>query len=297
MSRHIAVLCNPSAGKGRARAVGVAASARLRGEGVAVRDFVGESVEETRSHALHALADRPRALVVVGGDGTLSAILDIVSTQRTPVVIVPAGTGNDLARALGLPLDDPADAALLALTGRPRAVDIGRVTSTGGSRLFLTVAALGFDARVSDRTDRLSWPRGRLRYYLALLIELARLRPVPFRIAIDEGPERAEPGILTAVGNTASYGGGMPMCRGALPDDGLFDVVQVAPLTRRRLVRVFPLLLKGRHLSLPEVARTRARTVSVTAPDLLVYADGERVAASDCVIDMSEEKLIVLVPA
>lgn len=297
MTVHIAVLANPSAGKGRARVAAAFASARLRDAGASVVDYAGVTPQETRDLAGRALAARPDALVVVGGDGTLAGILDIVCEHGVPIAIVPAGTGNDLARSLGVPLGDPAAAALLALHGRPRTIDVGRIRSGDGTRHFLTVAALGFDARVSDRTDRLRWPRGPLRYYLALLIELVRLRPLRFRIAIDQAEPREAPGVLVAVGNTASYGGGMPMCTGASPDDGLLDVVRVRSLGRLRLLRVFPRLLDGTHLGLPEVEHCRGRSVEVSAPGLIVYADGERVATSSCVIDISDSALTVMAPA
>lgn len=296
MTAHIAVLANPSAGKGRARAVAAIASARLREAGASVLEYAGGTAQQTYDLVLQAVAAGPDALVVVGGDGTLAGILDVVIEHTVPVTVVPAGTGNDLARSLGVPMNDPAAAALLALHGRPRTIDVGRVRSAAGTRHFLTVAALGFDAKVSDRTDRLRWPRGPLRYYLALVIELLRLRPLPFRISIDRTQLRDAPGVLIAVGNTASYGGGMPMCVGAEPDDGLLDIVHVSPLGRLRLVRVFPRLLRGTHLGLPEVERSRGRSVEVSAPGLIVYADGERVATSSCVIEIRDSALTVMTP-
>lgn len=298
MQGHVAVLSNPTAGKGGARRAAQVAVAALRAAGASVEHYAGDSAEETRTLAASAIARGPQALVVVGGDGTLSGILDVaVGDSDVPLVVVPAGTGNDLARALGLPRDDPAAAALVALRGRRRMIDVGEVRSELGTRLFLTVAALGFDAKVSDRTDRLRWPRGRMRYYLALLIELVRLHPMRFRLSIDGGATVDAPGTLIAVGNTASYGGGMPMCAGALPDDRRLDVVLVRPLGRLRLLRVFPRLLRGRHLDLPEVSHRRAETLAVAALDLVVYADGERVATEHCVIRVRPASLCVLVPA
>ncbi|KJL19622.1 Diacylglycerol kinase [Microbacterium oxydans] len=297
MAEHIAVLSNPFSGKGRgARAADVAVR-HLRERGADVRTYAGGSAIDTAQLAVRALAEAPRALVVVGGDGTLAGVLDTVCAAAVPVVLVPAGTGNDLARALELPRGDAADAAALALTGVPRSIDVGEITSAGEKRMFLTIAALGFDAKVSDRTNRLRWPHGALRYYLALLIELVRLRAMDFTLVVDgEAPQRA-PGTLIAVGSTSSYGGGMPICAGAVPDDGLLDIVHVAPLGRRRLLRLFPLLLRGTHLDRPEVVHRRARTVTVSAPGLVVYADGERVGEDECTIAVLPAALTMLVPA
>lgn len=294
---HIAVLSNPSAGKGRAANAAVVAIARLRAAGAQVQSYAGTSAEDTARLAVLALEADPAVLVVVGGDGTLSGILDVATTHAVPLVFVAAGTGNDFARALDLPRHDPGEAAMLALHGRPRRVDVGEVRCGASVRQFLTVAALGFDAKVTDRTDRLRWPRGELRYYLALIVELLRLRPMAFRVAIDDDAVGDVPGTLIAVGNTASYGGGMPICAGAQPDDGMLDVVQVRPIGRVQLLRLFPKLLRGRHLGLPEVTHRRARRVTVSAPDLMVYADGERVATGECTITVRAAALTVLVPA
>ncbi|MFJ4016780.1 YegS/Rv2252/BmrU family lipid kinase [Microbacterium sp. NPDC090014] len=297
MAEHIAVLSNPFAGKGRGARETEVAVAHLRSRGADVRAYTGESAASSRLLATRALDARPGVLVVVGGDGTLSGILDVVCAAGVPVVLVPAGTGNDLARALGLPRRDAVAAAELALTGIPRTIDVGEVRAADRVDLFLTIAALGFDAKVSDRTNRLRWPRGVLRYYLALVVELVRLRPMDFTVSFDGAEPVHVPGTLVAVGNTPSYGGGMPLCVGAAADDGMLDIVHVAPLTRLRLLRLFPLLLRGVHLARPEVTRRQARTVTVSAPGLVVYADGERIAEDECTIGIRRSALAVLVPS
>ncbi len=297
MAEHIALLSNPFAGKGRGAHEAEVALAHLRARGQDVRVYTGESAASGRMLVAQALVESPRVLVVVGGDGTLSGILDAVCEAGIPVVLVPAGTGNDLARALGLPRRDPVAAAELALTGVPRAIDVGEVRAAGRVDSFLTIAALGFDAKVSDRTNRLRWPHGVLRYYLALVVELVRLRPMEFTVSVDGEPPIQAPGTLVAVGNTESYGGGMPLCVGAEADDGLLDIVQVAPLTRLRLLRLFPLLLRGAHLTRSEVTHRHARSVTVSAPGLVVYADGERIAEDECTIGIRRSALTILVPA
>lgn len=296
MAEHIAVLANPFSGKGRGGRAAEAAVRLLRERGADVRAYAGRSAADTARLAVTALADGPRVLVIVGGDGTLSGVLDTVCAADVPVVLVAAGTGNDLARALGLPRGDARAATELALTGVPRAIDVGVVHTAMGSRKFLTIAALGFDAKVSDRTNRLRWPHGAPRYYLALLIELVRLRAMDFTLAVDGETARNAPGTLIAAGSTSSYGGGMPICAGAVPDDGLLDVVHVAPLGRLRLLRLFPLLLRGTHLSRGEVAHRRARSVTVSAPGLVVYADGERIGEDDCTISVLPGALTMMVP-
>ena len=297
MSKHIAVLSNPCAGKGRGRSAAETAIAELHARGAQVRSYAGASTDETVALAKRALEENPELLVVVGGDGTLSAILDpLLLRSEIPIALVSAGTGNDFARALGIPRDDPAAAAEVALTGEVRLIDIGEVRSGSGTTHFLTVAALGFDARVSDRTNRLRWPHGVLRYYLALAIELLRLHPVTFTTTVNNESTASWPGTLVAIGNTASYGGGMPICTGADPSDGLLDVVHVAPLSRMRLLRLFPMLLRGEHLTRTEVTHCRVHQIRVAAPGLTVYADGELAGADDCTFIAQAAQLRVMVP-
>lgn len=293
----LVVIVNPRAGKGRAARAGAEAGAALRGAGAAVTVLVGDTAAQTRELAHYAVQSGPDGVVVVGGDGTLTGIIDVLADSGLPVTLVPAGTGNDLARALAIPTDSPRAAALAALDGRARRIDLGTISSAGTERIFLTIVALGFDAKVSERTNALRYPSGRLRYYLALIIELMRLRPTAFRMSVDGGEARTRPGTLLAVGNTASYGGGMPICVGAEPDDGLLDVTHVAPLGRIRLLCLFPLLLRGAHLTRSEVRHSRATRVHVSASALVVYADGERVGAGECVIGIRPDAVTMMIPA
>ncbi|MFK4791213.1 diacylglycerol kinase family protein [Microbacterium sp. ZW T5_56] len=296
-ARRVAVLVNPHAGKGRGAEIGDAAIAHLRGRGAVVADRRGQSASEAASLLSELLADLPDALVVVGGDGTLSALAEsLVSDGAPPVVLVPAGTGNDLARALGIPRDAPQAAAEAALSGSTRRIDVGAIAAADGVHLFLTIAALGFDAKVSERTNRLRYPRGRARYFLAIAIEVLRVRAMRFRLGLDGAEATDRPGTLIAIGNTASYGGGMPMCIGADPSDGLLDVVHVAPLSPLRLILLLPRLLAGTHLDRPEAQRQRARVVEVSAPDLVVYADGERIAQGACQVSVRPGALTMLIP-
>lgn len=297
MAKHIAVLSNPFSGKGRGREAAEEAIAELRSRGAEVRAYAGASAADTIELAGQALRDDPALLVVVGGDGTLSEILEVVLGSEVPLALVPAGTGNDLARGLGIPRDDPAAAAALALTGTAQLIDIGELHCSGRVKHFLTIAALGFDARVSDRTNRLRWPHGAARYYLALIIELFQLRPFAFTTAINDESVTASPGTLIAIGNTETYGGGMPICVGAKADDGLLDVVHVAPISRVQLIRLFPKLLRGAHLALPEVKHQRVNRIHVSAPGLTVYADGEFVGTDECTITVLPATLRMLIPS
>jgi YegS/Rv2252/BmrU family lipid kinase len=212
----------------------------------------------------------------VGGDGTAHAALQAVAGTGTPLAVIPAGTGNDLVRALGVPPGPLAAARAAAedlAAGLSQAVDAGRT----GDRWWATVLCCGFDSAVSDRANRLRWPRGRRRYDVAVLAELARLRPRELTLTLD-GEARTLPITMVAVGNTSWYGGGMKVCPGADPTDGLFDVTVVGATTRLELVRTKPMLATGTHVEHASVTVHRAARVELACPGVTTYADGEPVA-------------------
>ncbi|MHC3472048.1 diacylglycerol kinase [Streptomyces sp. 7R007] len=275
MTSEITLFVNPTAGRGRGAHAARPAASALRAAGFRVRTVLGENAPDALARARAAVAEGTGALIAVGGDGMASLALQAVAGTRTPLGLVAVGTGNDFARTLGLPVRDPAAAGRLiadALKGaRLRDIDLGRV----GERWFGTVLASGFDSRVNDRGNRMRWPAGRLRYDLALLAELAAFRPFPYRITLDDGRVREIEATLVAVGNGASYGGGMRICPGADPTDGLFDVTVVGDCGRATLLRVFPTVYRGTHVDHPKVSVYRAATVELAAEGITGYADGE----------------------
>lgn len=291
----LAVLVNPIAGRGRAVRAADIAVARFRDAGADVAVRTGASIDEMRILATQAVATRPDAVVVVGGDGTLAAILDEVLDARIPVGLIPAGTGNDLARTLGVPRD-PVRAAEIVLRGSPRVIDVGEAESGGRVARFLTVAALGFDASVAARTNRMRYPRGSLRYVLAIAIEFVHLRTFDFTIAIDGRPAEHLPGLLIAIANTGSYGGGIRIAPEADHADGRFDIVRAGPIRRGRLLRLLPKLLRGRHLGLPDVAFVRAERLEVSGEGIIAIADGEVVGSGRIAFRVMRERLSVLAP-
>jgi diacylglycerol kinase (ATP) len=285
---NLALLVNPTAGKGRAASRVAEVTERLRARGTNVVILVGKDVDEARSLAREAVQDGADALIALGGDGMVHLALNVVAGTETPLGIIPAGTGNDLAATLELPRKDPVAAADLIvdrLTGPgPRPMDAVRVESTGmqaaGTRpptWFGCVLGAGFDSRVNDRANRLTWPRGRMRYNLAILGELRVFRPLPFRLELD-GEEWETEAMLVAVGNAKSYGAGMRITPDAEVDDGLVDVQVLGPVSKPEFLRTFPKVFKGAHVSHPAVTIRRAKVVSLSSPGVTAYADGEYIA-------------------
>ena len=258
--REIALLTNPTSGRGRGARHRDAALVRLRESGFVVRNLEGRDADEAADLARACVADGVEALVVCGGDGLVHLGVQAV-----------AGTGNDFARYLDLPRTDPVAAADRVIASRRRTIDLAR----SGDRWFVTVLAAGFDAIVNERANAMTWPRGQMRYNLATLAELRTFRPIPYVLELD-GETVEHEAMLVAVGNGPSFGGGLRITEGALLDDGLLDVVVITRMSKPKLVRSYPRLFTGRIDGVAEYVHRRVRSVTVAAPGIVSYADGER---------------------
>ena len=292
----VVVLTNPMAGHGNAPHASESAVARFQQLGIDVVKVVGRDAAHARQLVEEALGGEADALVVIGGDGVIGLALQTVARTDIPLGIVPAGTGNDHAREYGLPVGDPVAAVDLIAAGHTETVDLGLIRGDDGSQTwFGTVAATGFDSLVSDRVNRMRWPHGRMRYNLAILAELSRLHPLPFRLVLDGEREIVADLTLVAYGNTRSYGGGMRICPGADHFDGLLDITMVRAGSRTQLIRLFPTVFKGTHVNLDQVSTARARSVRVESPGINAYADGEYVCPLPAEISAVPGALRILV--
>src|SRR4051812_46948728 len=277
MSTNVALLVNPTAGKGRAAGTVARVTERLRAGGANVAILVGRDAADASALARQAVNDGVDAVVALGGDGMVHLALNVVAGTSTPLGIIPAGTGNDLAATLELPCKDPVAAAgrvgeLLARDGA-RPMDAVRV----GDKWFGCVLGAGFDSRVNDRANRMSWPRGRMRYNLAILAELRVFQPLPFVLELD-GERWETEAMLVAVGNAKSYGAGMKVTPDAEVDDGLVDVQVLGPVSKPEFLKTFPKVFKGTHVAPPAVTIRRAKVVSLSSAGVTAYADGEYLA-------------------
>lgn len=305
--RHeVVLLAHPGAGRGRGARASRAATDRLRAAGVTVRAVVGQDAADALDRTRAELAQGADALVVVGGDGTVNLGVRALcsgpsgtggSAQPVPLGIVPGGTGNDSARSLGLPggarpadVDAAVDRILAGLAGGPRRV-IDVAWCQG--RPFLTVLAAGFDAIVNERANAMTWPRGQARYTLATLLELRTLAPRTYVLELD-GVAHTREATVVAVGNGPSFGGGLRVTEGAELDDGLLDVVVFGAVGRSDLLRTYPRLFTGTHTTHPAYERHRVRRVSLAAPGIVAYADGERLGPLPISVEVEPAGLEVL---
>jgi diacylglycerol kinase (ATP) len=288
-TREIALLTNPTAGKGRGAKLRQRALGGLREAGLTVRDLQGRDAGEALDLARQCVADGVDALVVCGGDGMVHLAVQALASSGTPLGIVPAGTGNDVARYFDIPRKDTEAAVDRVVAGRTRTVDLAR----SGPQFFVTVLAAGFDAVVNERANRMSWPHGQMRYNIATLAELRVFEPLPYTLQLD-GRQVSLEAMLVSVGNGPSFGGGLRITEGAVLDDGLLDVVVIKPISKPDLIRTYPKLFKGTHVHHPAYEHHRVRSVTVAAPGIIAYADGERFGPLPLTVECAPGALTVL---
>ncbi|WP_413450118.1 diacylglycerol kinase family protein [Georgenia phoenicis] len=306
MSRRVGVVCNPTAGRGRAARSRSAVLDGLAAAGHAPLDLTGRDYADALSRARAALAEGLDAVVVVGGDGMVNLGANVLAGTGVPLGIVAVGSGNDIAGALGLPVHDvPASLAVLhrALTAGDgvRQVDAVAVSTPGEptSRWYVSSLCAGLDAAVTHHAARLRWPRDGGRYVRAVFGQLSAFRPYGFRITAD-GETWEQDATLVTVSNTPLFGGGMRVAPGAEADDGLLDLVVARGLSRSAVVRLFPLLFSGRHVDHPAVTVRRARSVrleplaALGANPPVAIVDGEPLTALPLQCDVHPRALSVL---
>jgi diacylglycerol kinase (ATP) len=297
VSDRVALIVNPTSGKGVGREIGAQTRRLLREAGHDVLDVSGESYGQARDQAAAAVAGGVDTVVVVGGDGMVHLGVNACADTSARLAVVAAGTGNDFARNLCLPIRDAQSAVALLVSGRTREIDLGRVShGVAGEKWFGGVLGAGFDAVVNERARRMTWPSGQLRYALAVLRELPVFRPIPYVVELD-GHRLETHAMLVAVANTSSFGGGMRVCPDADVADGLFDVMVVHALSVAAFLRVFPKVYSGTHTTHPAVEIHRARRVRLEASGIHSQADGEAFAELPIDAEVVPGALRLVVPA
>ncbi|WP_084478942.1 diacylglycerol/lipid kinase family protein [Nocardia jejuensis] len=302
----IALVTNPLSGHGKGAHVAVAAANLFAQRGVRVLELRGESAADTERLVRETLADpatRPDAVVAAGGDGLTCVVLQGLVGTGVPLGLVPGGTGNDLAREVGVP-EDTAAAIDVVLAGKTRGIDLGTVQAEGAATpmWFATVTGTGFDARVTLRANALRWPSGPMRYTVAALLELTGKLAVPYRIELHGSPDHADgtvvevPAIMVAVGNTRTYGGGMLIAPDAIIDDGLLDLTVVGAMSRLDLLRLLPALSSGKRIDHPAAVQYRAASVTLSAPNAPATADGDPAGFLPATFRAHSNAVRVLVP-
>ena len=287
-----AVIANPAAARGRAPRLAAAAAQFLEERGIQAELLVSESRGQACELAGKAIAEGAGRIVVCGGDGTLNEILPAVAGSPAAVGLLPCGTANDFARAMGIPRR-PRHALLNLVEGREVRVDLGAC----GGLYFCTVAACGFDAEVSEMMREGRRLPGTAGYLWAGLRHLFRFEPSKVAATGDFG--RLETGVLLiAAAVTRSYGGGMRIAPHADPGDGKFDVVIVGSVPRRTVAAMLPRLFRGGHVRHPAVRIERSSFLGIETADgpRPLYADGEPLGKTPVTLRIEPGSLRAVVP-
>jgi diacylglycerol kinase (ATP) len=301
VSKRVTLVTNPTAGRGRAARLLPAVRARLRAAGADLQVVVSTHFDHARDAMAGAVAGGADVLAVMGGDGMvhlgLNACADQTASSPTLLALVPAGSGNDFSRGVGVSPDDPAAAAAVVTGGRRRDLDLIRVRD----RYVGAVLATGFDSLVNRRANVLPWPRGSLRYPVAALAELRVFSPLRYRLSLD-GTARELEAMLVAVGNTSTYGGGMQICPRADAADGWLDVTIIHPVSRFKLLQLLPQMNSGRFARDRCVEQVRARAVRVDGEGadgtrLVTFGDGEEIGNVPVDASVAAKVLPLLVSA
>ncbi|MDF3299041.1 diacylglycerol kinase family protein [Streptomyces tropicalis] len=276
--RQFTAIVNPTAGGSTGAAALLQVGRHLREAGAGLETEYSRSLAHAQDLAREA-GESGRVVLAVGGDGIAGGIGGALSGTGTLFGLVPAGRGNDFARALELP-DDPAALARILLENAPRAVDAVEVESAVHRRTaVLGSVYAGVDALANLHANRARLLRGAASYYAGGLRAVTTWRAADYRVTVD-GVEHAHRGYTVVVANSAYYGSGRMIAPGARVDDGLLDVVLIREAPRRLFFALMNELKSGAHIGRPEVRILRGKEITVAADRPVPYgADGEVDAA------------------
>lgn len=266
----LTIIVNPVAGGGYAKAVAKEAVDTLRQRGIPFRLEETAGPGHATELAREAVTRGDTAVVAIGGDGTFSETARALMNTGVPMGMIPAGTGNDFVKALGL-ARKPMDALEFILQGQPRPVDMVRL----GDRAFLNVCGTGFDVTVLENLPRLGDKfRGLLPYLIGVLRAIVKFKPVQLTWTVKGEPHR-EDVLLCAVANGQWIGGGIPICPAAKPNDGLIDLVVVKSKPNWQIPFYLPLLMMGKILQVPFTTHIVCESASLQADNMRIEVDGE----------------------
>lgn len=264
----MALLANPAARAGRAAHDLDRVLDRLRHQQVEPDVLTAESPSAAADAARGAVTDGINRLLVLGGDGIMHLAAGAVAGTPTVMGVIPAGTGNDFARALGL-LDGGLEQRVDTALADPVALDV----IAAGGRTALSSVTAGFPSNVNARANRMPFPRGTSRYTISTLLELPGMRPVDYRLVLD-GEVHDVRAAVVVVANTRYFGAGMDICPDADPTDAMLDICIVGDASRLELLRSFQKVKTGTHVEHPKVAMHRATEVVIEGVGE-IRADGE----------------------
>jgi diacylglycerol kinase (ATP) len=293
------VVFNPASGKGRGTRMVEPVRAALSAGGPVEHGLTRAEGDEARV-AREAVARGFTTIVAVGGDGTwggvANGILESGAAGRVRMGLVPAGTGCDLAKSLGIPQRDIAACARIVREGHARAIDVGRIED----RYFVNVAGFGFDIAVIEDSKEVRWLGGSLLYVYCALRQMHRFPGFPVTMAVDGGEERRREMLMLVFANAKVFGGGFQIAPQADLSDGRLDAVAFANMPLRRRLPIMVRLLRGTHGGDPAVEAVRGRSFRLrfdSPPAYETDGDWRRARSAELTVETLPAALRVLVPA
>lgn len=288
----IVAICNPTAGNGLALKVADMVRKTLDARGLAHRVEMTNAPGHATTLAKQAVSDGAQRVLAIGGDGTAYEVSLGLAGTDVPLGIIPAGTGNDFIKAVGVP-KKPEDALKMALEAAPKRTDMGLLNG----KMFINVIGTGFDVDVLEYTLKAKkYVRGLLPYLYGVVRAIFTFRSIALTVQIDDGEPRAFDALICAVANGRYIGGGIPIAPLASAEDGLLDVVLIHAVKRWKMPLYLPRLLKGKVLSFPETEHLRAKRVTFSAPGMKLNIDGEIVPAARAEAAVSPGVLLMYRP-
>lgn len=268
---NIVFIINPEAGKGKGKKLIPIIHEIIKEKNIDYQIKETSKKGDATVLAREAIKENAKKVIAVGGDGTINEVINGLITCNIDFGIIPAGSGNDVAKLLKLPKKTE-DALELAIDGKSKMIDLGRVYN----RYFINIASIGLDAEIA------AWTKvskkvfsGKWAYIASILRNICTYRSIPLEIIID-GKEIKKDILLSAVGNGKYYGGGLKILPKASMDDGYFDICIVSNIPKWKLFFVFPSLFKGNHGKYNFVEFTRAKKVEIkTKENVKINLDGE----------------------
>ncbi len=291
--KKIPVLINPEAGRGKARRRLPELEAACLSYNLSLDPRFTEYPGHARKLAAQVAEEGDDLLVVMGGDGTISDAVDVLADSGVTIGIIPAGTGNDIARSLAILPGDMETAFGRIVKGDTISFDVGLERISG--RRFVSFVGCGFPAMVAEEANRMKFMKGSPVFFLSLYKAVLKLRGIPLILTLD-GQRKEMICTSIMIQNTPFTGGGLKVAPGAVINDGYFDVVVVGEIGRLELMRHFPKLYSGRHLDHPAFQLLRGKQSSIELPDnQLISYDGETTRADRLEIEVKPGAIRLIV--
>ena len=250
------VIANPCAGFGRGRSCIRKLRRRAHELGLEVVETTAPG--HATELAKESISTGARRLAVMGGDGTISEVVDAATGSQTELAILSVGTGNDVARSLGLPYNDLEASLGVAQNGTVEEIDVG----VAGGRHFVSVLGVGFPAQVAAESNRLKWLKGHMSFAVAIYKALWKMKPIPLEIELDDRSLSVNCTSVLVL-NTPFTGGGLRLAPDASMSDGLFDIVVIDAIGKLNLMSSLPRVYSGSHLDHPNFSLYRSSSVRI----------------------------------